>query len=120
MPRNVEIKARLHDPEVTLQLVAAAADGPPTPLAQADTFFRTAGGRLKLREFTDGTAELIHYERPDTTAPAGSRYAKVAVPDAAEARRLMERFGIGEGDLVAEAYVDLLERARPAAAGARR
>ena len=169
MPRNVEIKARLTDPEATRRLVAAAADGPATVLEQADTFFRVASGRLKLRKFGDGTAELIHYERPDTTAPAGSRYAKCAVPDAValrelltaalgvrgrvvkrrllfrvgrarvhlddveglgaflelevemaegereaagaeEAQRLMRDFGIPEEALVAEAYVDLLER----------
>jgi adenylate cyclase len=169
MPRNVEIKARLTDPGATRRIVAAAADGPPTPLDQTDTFFRVAAGRLKLREFGDGTAELIHYARPDTTAPADSRYAKCAVPDAValrdllaaalgvrgrvvkrrllyrvgrtrvhlddvedlgaflelevemaegesaaagadEARRLMRRFGIPEEALVAEAYVDLLER----------
>ncbi|MGD0483613.1 MAG: class IV adenylate cyclase [Gemmatimonadales bacterium] len=169
MPRNVEIKARLRDADATRRLVAAVADGPPTTLEQADTFFRVAAGRLKLRELADGTAELIHYERRDTTAPADSRYAKCAVPDAgalrellaaalgvrgrvvkrrllfrvgrtrvhlddveglgaflelevemaegeseaagaAEARRLMRRFGIPEDALVAEAYVDLLER----------
>jgi predicted adenylyl cyclase CyaB len=169
MPRNVEIKARLTDPGTTRRLVSAAADGPATPLEQADTFFRVASGRLKLREFGDGTAELIHYERPDTTAPAGSRYAKCVVPDAValrelltaalgvrgrvvkrrllfrvgrtrvhlddveglgaflelevemadgeseaagaeEARRLTRVFGIAEEALVAEAYVDLLER----------
>ncbi len=169
MPRNVEIKARLRDADATRRLVAAAADGPPTTLDQTDTFFRVAAGRLKLREFGDGSAELIHYHRPDTTAPAGSRYAKAAVPDAAalrdlltaalglrgrvvkrrllfrvgrtrvhlddveglgtflelevemaegegeaagagEARRLMRAFAIPEEALVAEAYVDLLER----------
>lgn len=90
MPRNVEIKARLQDPEATRRLVAAAADGPATTLEQTDTFFRVAAGRLKLREFGDGTAELIHYERPDTTAPAGSRYAKAALADGAELRALLE------------------------------
>jgi predicted adenylyl cyclase CyaB len=88
MPRNVEIKARLSDADAT-RLVAAAADGPPTTLHQTDTFFRVAAGRLKLREFADGTAELIHYARPDTTAPAASRYAKAAVPDGAPLRDLL-------------------------------
>lgn len=89
MPRNVEIKARLADPETTRRLVAEAADGPPETLDQTDTFFRAAAGRLKLRELGDGRAELIHYARPDTPDPAESSYAKVAVDDAPAYRALL-------------------------------
>ena len=173
MPRNVEIKARLADPDATERLVARAAGGPPVLLRQTDTFFRVPSGRLKLREFSDRPAELIWYERPDTLEPKGSRFERVAVPDAgalrdllgdalgvrgvvaktrayyrvgrtrvhlddvaglgrflelevemaegeslaegtAEAERLMRAFGVAPDALVAVAYIDLLQAARPA------
>ncbi len=89
MPRNVEIKAALADPDATERLVAAAADGPPAMLRQTDTFFRVPAGRLKLREFTDRPAELIWYERPDTAEPKGSDFQRADVPDAAALRDLL-------------------------------
>ena len=169
MARNVEIKARLADLAATRRRVEAAADGPPEIETQTDTFFRIAGGRLKLRERSGGEAELIHYRRPDRAGPRESRFERLAVPDAPalrallaealgvcgrvskrrsvyrigrtrihldevrglgafleleveleadepmdtgveEAQGLMARFGITEGDLVAEAYADLPNR----------
>ena len=89
MPRNVEIKARLADLAATRRLVAGAADRGPEVLAQTDTFFRVPGGRLKLREFSDRPAELIHYRRPDTPGPSESQWTKVTVPDAAALRELL-------------------------------
>ncbi len=74
MGRNVEIKARARDFTAQSQGAAAMADRPATVLHQVDTFFLAPHGRLKLREFSDGTGELIHYERPDRTEPAASAY----------------------------------------------
>jgi predicted adenylyl cyclase CyaB len=89
MPCNVEIKARLADLAATRARVAAAADRGPEVLAQTDTFFSVPGGRLKLREFSDRPAELIHYRRPDSSGPSESQWAKVTVPDAAALRELL-------------------------------
>jgi predicted adenylyl cyclase CyaB len=167
VPRNVEIKARVRDLPALRRAVAAIADGPPTLLLQDDVFFDSPRGRLKLRVFADGSAELISYLRNDVGGPRESRFAKAPVSDpaalaavlddalgtagavrkqrflyrrgrtrihldeveglgcfleleveladgqaAAEgertARVLMEELGIGEDDLVATAYVDLL------------
>jgi predicted adenylyl cyclase CyaB len=44
---------------------------------------------LKLREFGDGTAELIYYERPDKAGPKASKYTRTQVSDAASMRELL-------------------------------
>jgi adenylate cyclase class IV len=83
VPRNVEIKARVRDLPALRRAVAAIADGPPTLLLQDDTFFDSPRGRLKLRVFGDGSAELISYLRADAGGPRESRFAKAPVSDPA-------------------------------------
>ena len=84
MPVNVEIKARIPSVEALLPRAIALADDPPQRITQDDTFFGVARGRLKLREFADGSGELIHYERPDSEGPKRSDYviAPVSGPGA--------------------------------------
>ncbi len=74
MARNVEIKARIDSVEAWLPRVRALADGAAEALAQDDTFFACANGRLKLRDFGDGRGQLIFYQRPDAPGPKESRY----------------------------------------------
>ena len=83
MARNIEIKARLADIDATLALARPLADGEPQLIAQDDTFFNAAQGRLKLRAFADGRGELIYYERPDQAGPKTSFYvlSPTASPD---------------------------------------
>jgi adenylate cyclase len=83
MARNIEIKARLTDIDATLALARPLADGEPQLIAQDDTFFTSAKGRLKLRAFADGRGELIYYERPDQAGPKTSFYvlSPTASPD---------------------------------------
>lgn len=77
MKRNVEIKARILDPELT-HLLARDLPGASESviLKQTDIFFRCANGRLKLRQFASGEpSNLIWYDRPDTNdAPKLSSY----------------------------------------------
>lgn len=72
--RNIEIKARVGDPDQLAKRVAGIASGRPCELWQDDTFFLTPRGRLKLRDFGDGRGELIYYERADRTGPGESFY----------------------------------------------
>lgn len=81
MARNVEIKARLTDFEATLACAAVLADAGPMPIEQDDTFFACAHGRLKLRDFGDGTGELIFYRRDDIAGPKTSHYVRTPTPD---------------------------------------
>jgi predicted adenylyl cyclase CyaB len=75
MKRNVEIKAKVADLEAVRRMVEGLADSGPMELEQEDTFFACPRGRLKLRRF-DGCAEaeLIYYERPESSGPKESRY----------------------------------------------
>jgi predicted adenylyl cyclase CyaB len=74
MPTNIEIKARA--PEFAALQVRARqlSDSPMQTITQTDTFFCTPKGRLKLREFGAGYAQLIYYERTDQSGPKRSDY----------------------------------------------
>ncbi len=91
MPRNIEIKARIESVETLLPRACGVAAGEPQRIEQDDTFFSVPHGRLKLREFADGSAELIHYHRPDTGNVKASDYVRVAVSDAAALRQALAR-----------------------------
>lgn len=74
MPRNVEIKARLRDPEAVRRRAERLSDAPAVFLDQEDTFFRIPEGRFKLRTFPGGRGELIYYRRRDEAGPTTSEY----------------------------------------------
>ena len=84
MARNVEIKARAADLAAIRRRVEALGAIAAGELTQVDTFFDVPGRRLKLREFGDGTGELISYIRDDQGGPKVSHYviADVHSPDA--------------------------------------
>jgi len=60
-------------------------------IEQDDSFYAVPHGRLKLRRFADGTAELIHYTRSDDEAAKASDYVRVAVPDAGALHDALQR-----------------------------
>jgi adenylate cyclase len=80
MGRNVEIKARVDDLEALRKRVEGLADSGPSTVTQKDTFFHSRRGRLKLRERSDGVAELIYYARANATEAKESSYLKVPCP----------------------------------------
>jgi adenylate cyclase class IV len=91
MPRNIEIKARIHSVDNLLPRAQAIADTAPTLIEQDDTFFVVPQGRLKLREFSDGGGELIHYHRADSADSKASDYVRVPAPDPAALREALAR-----------------------------
>jgi len=91
MPRNIEIKARIGSVEALRPRAEALAGAPAVLIVQDDSFFRVAHGRLKLREFADGSAELIHYHRPDSTEAKASDYVRVPVQEPAALREALVR-----------------------------
>ena len=84
MARNVEIKARVPQPDRLLDAVLDIADRGPTVFAQDDTFFACPNGRLKLRAFSPTEGQLIFYRRDDLAGPKLSEYliTATAEPDA--------------------------------------
>ena len=91
MPRNIELKARIDSVEAVMPVAQALADGPPQAIEQDDSFFVCVQGRLKLRDFGDGTGELIHYERADTAGPKLSDYVRVPTSEPAALREALAR-----------------------------
>ena len=75
MGRNIEIKARAHDFEYQQAKVQEITAHASQYISQRDTFFAVKHGRLKLREFADGTGELIYYQRDDASGPRQSDYS---------------------------------------------
>jgi adenylate cyclase class IV len=82
MARNIEIKARVHDLGAIRAKAAALASSPGEILQQTDTFFAVPAGRLKVREFPDGSGELIAYERPNQPGPKESSYSRFVCANA--------------------------------------
>jgi predicted adenylyl cyclase CyaB len=91
MARNIEIKARVADPEELRARIAMLAGSDAERLIQRDTFFEVPSGRLKLREFSDRSAELIFYERSNQAGPRRSSYTRSAVPEPASMSELLGR-----------------------------
>jgi adenylate cyclase class IV len=112
MARNVEVKARVSSIEALLPKVSVLARHGPELIAQDDTFFACSTGRLKLRVFADGQAELIAYARPDTAGPKTSDYCitPVADPDALRAS-LARALGVA-GRVIKQRTLFLVGRTR--------
>ncbi len=91
MPRNVEIKARVHDRPGLEMLVAGLAEHGPELILQDDSFFACTHGRLKLRDYGNGRGELIAYERPDASGPKTSDYTITPTADPDSLRRTLAR-----------------------------
>jgi predicted adenylyl cyclase CyaB len=110
--RNIELKARISDPGHFADSLGRLNVESEQDLHQLDTFFRVPSGRLKLREFGDGTAELIHYHRSDRSEPKLSTYHRVAISDAVGARTVLaEALGV-RGTVKKRRKVLLLGRTR--------
>jgi predicted adenylyl cyclase CyaB len=89
MARNIEIKARVADLAAIRARVLALGCRGEEHLTQCDTFFQVARGRLKLREFGDGSGELIFYERPDQSGAKLSQYERLPCADPERTRRVL-------------------------------
>ena len=112
MARNVEIKARTRDGRALLESARALSDVPVRVIEQRDTFFAIADGRLKLREFADGSGELIAYRRDDASEPTASDYEVCAVADAARLRETLASVPGVRGEVVKRRHLLEIGRTR--------
>ncbi len=95
MATNIECKAVARDLADLRERAQHLGAQPAGVLHQVDTFFCCSQGRLKLRQFRTGTAELIAYERSDRAELRRSHYTRVAVPeDGALLQALRDSLGI--------------------------
>ena len=85
---NIEIKVRYPDLEKARRIAQALQTQYVGVLDQTDTYFKTNTGRLKLREFGSGPAQLIPYQKSYAAAPSRSDYALMTVEDPALVKRL--------------------------------
>ena len=72
--RNIELKARLRDPERAEKICQELDAESQGVLDQRDTYFYGPNGRLKLRESRGRTPELIFYERENLAESTPSEY----------------------------------------------
>lgn len=113
MARNIEVKARAHAFDALRERAAALADDTPLIFRQQDFFYDVPRGRLKLRQFDDGTpSELIFYQRDDREGPKASYYTRSPVtnPDAMHA--LLATALTTRGIVTKERHVYLTGRTR--------
>jgi len=78
--RNIELKARLHDLPAARRVAETLATQRLGIQEQIDTYFRCANGRLKLRQISGQTAQLVWYVRPSDPRPKASDYHLVPAP----------------------------------------
>jgi homotetrameric cytidine deaminase len=88
--RNLEIKARDADPRRSLELALELGAEDRGEIAQRDSYFGHANGRLKLRDQNPGDAELIQYRRADEAGPRVSDYRVVPVGEADALREALD------------------------------
>ena len=112
MARNIEIKARIASIATLEPHVAALAQHGPELIAQDDTFFPCAHGRLKLRTFGQGRGELIAYDRPDALGPKTSSYLITPSADPQALRATLERALGQSGRVVKQRWLYLIGRTR--------
>lgn len=91
--RNIEMKARLADPNAAERTCRTLGATPGGVVKQRDTYYNVAHGRLKFREENPGRTEIIFYRRPDVLGPKASDYM-VEPADPAVKSLLAEALGI--------------------------
>jgi len=107
MPKNVEIKARARNFEHQQSLASMLCDRGGEKIDQRDTFYEVPRGRLKLREFSDGSGELIYYLRADTEQAKQSDYQLSSVDAPASLKAVLSAALQQLGEVCKERYLYL-------------
>ena len=102
----------MSDLDAIRRRASAIASGPPQVINQIDTFFVVPHGRLKVRQFADGSGELIAYTRPDQPGPKLSSYSIVPSDDAAALVEILAKLAKIRGRVVKSRELFLIGRTR--------
>jgi predicted adenylyl cyclase CyaB len=100
MARNVEIKARVTSLDPIRLKAQSLSTSPSENLHQTDRFFAVPRGRLKVREFADGSGEVIFYERADHSAPKESVYERFPCLNAKALAEVLSKALVVRGTVV--------------------
>jgi adenylate cyclase class IV len=113
MARNIEIKARARQFDALRERAAQLAPDAPLIFRQQDFFYDVPRGRLKLRQFDDGTPpELIFYQRDDRDGPKASYYTRSPVTNAEAMHSLLATALTTRGIVSKERHVYTTGRTR--------
>ena len=94
MNRNIEIKARLRHPR-SFVAVAEEICNTRDKIKQVDTYFNCVQDFLKLRQESNGRAELICYRRRPVARPKASYYRRTAIENPNRVLEMLStQFGI--------------------------
>ncbi|MBX3026566.1 class IV adenylate cyclase [bacterium] len=82
MARNIEIKARLVDPDAARAVALRVGGRPHAVEEQVDTYVALDGGRrVKIRQIAGGRRERIDYRRPEASGVRASDYTITPLAD---------------------------------------
>jgi predicted adenylyl cyclase CyaB len=113
MARNIEIKARAQQFDQLRERAAELSPEAPLIFRQQDFFYDVPRGRLKLRQFDDGTpAELIFYQRDDRDGPKASYYTRSPVTNPEAMHSLLATALTTRGIVTKERHVYITGRTR--------
>ncbi|MFT5314518.1 MAG: adenylate cyclase class IV [Candidatus Krumholzibacteriia bacterium] len=112
MACNVEIKARVENLARLRELALPLGNNTEKLINQKDTFYNASEGRLKLREFGDGTGQLIAYSRPDSEGPKTSDYVLSSTDDPESLHKALARSVGIRGVVIKERTLILADRTR--------
>jgi adenylate cyclase, class 2 len=85
---NIEIKAKYPDLSKARRIAKSLRARFKGCVHQTDTYFISRTGRLKLRESSQGEAELIPYQRPNQKGPKTCNYAVISVKEPGKTKEL--------------------------------
>ncbi len=91
MPRNLEIKAKIDSPSIAERIAVEIGATFENEFFQIDTYFNVENGRLKLREFDSGFAELIFYRRVEDGFERWSDYEVIRLSDSENLKNLLAK-----------------------------
>ena len=90
MPSNLELKAIVESPQRLNQILKRKVRRRGL-LIQTDTYFAVRNGRLKIREFGSGEAELIYYMRQEERGNRWSNYEVIPLMDGSRLKSILSK-----------------------------